>query len=140
MLSNAGVNALNGLTSFLLYSLIHLLRSRQKCQCPKRAYFISTLEEVEPSGFAYDVCQCPKRAYFISTGLRGYQRQFRKSRVNALNGLTSFLPNMLGFLVNLANFGVNALNGLTSFLQYPLGTRINTGFPGSFLQVFVRIF
>ena len=32
---------------------------------------------------------------------------------------------------------VNALGGLFSFLQYPLETRINTGFPAPFLQVFV---
>ncbi len=60
--------------------------------------------------------------------------------VNALGGLNSFLqtlnPNNSYWLIN----GVNALGGLNSFLQYPLGTRINTGFPGSFLQVFVRIF
>ena len=32
---------------------------------------------------------------------------------------------------------VNALGGLFSFLQDPLRTRINTGLPGLFLQVFV---
>ena len=31
----------------------------------------------------------------------------------------------------------NALNGLLPFLRYPLELRINTGFPVSFLQVFV---
>ena len=36
--------------------------------------------------------------------------------------------------------GVNALNGLLSFLRYPLKTLVNTGFPASFLQVFVGIF
>ena len=35
---------------------------------------------------------------------------------------------------------VNALSGLLSFLRYPLKTLVNTGFPASFLQVFVRIF
>ena len=38
------------------------------------------------------------------------------------------------------NISVNALSGLFSFLQYPLETLVNTGFPASFLQVFVRLF
>ena len=56
------------------------------------------------------VCQRPKRASFISTVLAS---------------------------VDKSQFGVNALNGLLSFLRYPLKPRINTGFPASFLQVFV---
>ena len=83
-------------------------------------------------------------------------------RVNALNGLFSFLqrhrskdrkaryecqrPERAFFISttmiisseeNAKMFCVNALNGLFSFLRYPLRTRINTGFAGSFLQVFV---
>ena len=84
------------------------------CQCPKRADFISTrLSEVIEN--LKCMCQCPKRADFISTNLS-----------------TSTLVWTIT--------GVNALSGLISFLQYPLETLINTGFPGSVLQVFVRIF
>ena len=57
------------------------------------------------------LCQRPKRASFIST---------------QANLVETYLPEC-----------VNALNGLLSFLRYPLRTRINTGFAGSFLQVFV---
>ena len=59
-----------------------------------------------------------------------------KNCFNALNGLLSFLQ---GFSVIMPSdpYCFNALNGLLSFLRYPLRTRINTGFAGSFLQVFV---
>ena len=67
------------------------------------------------SAFKAEVCQCPKRADFISTQL------------------------YVGKLLH--DMGcVNALSGLISFLQYPLEPLINTGFPGSFLKVIVRIF
>ena len=56
--------------------------------------------------------------------------------VNALNGLLSFLLSVKDFINAYMNC-VNALNGLLSFLRYLLRTRINTGFAGSFLQVFV---
>ena len=61
------------------------------------------------------VCQRPERAYFIST-------------------------EETGLIVDDVMLGVNALNGLTSFLRYPLKPLENTGFPASFLQVFVRLF
>ena len=84
------------------------------CQCPKRAFLISTSYEKltleEEAG-----CQCPKRAFLIST-----ISEFPKKRAKLL--------------------GVNALSGLFSFLQYPLEPLVNTGFPASFLQVFVRLF
>ena len=38
----------------------------------------------------YMMCQRPKRAYFISTKTKAFAAQL--SCVNALNGLTSFLP------------------------------------------------
>ena len=60
--------------------------------------------------------------------------------VNALNGLTSFLPIWSGVKGCGQSRCVNALNGLTSFLRYPLKPLENTGFPASFLQVFVRLF
>ena len=60
--------------------------------------------------------------------------------VNALSGLISFLRGQSAMHKKEQEVGVNALSGLISFLQYPLKTLINTGFPGSFLQVFVRIF
>ena len=56
--------------------------------------------------------------------------------VNALNGLFSFLRRTYMNAKTLQD-GVNALNGLFSFLRYPLRARINTGFAGSFLQVFI---
>ena len=56
-------------------------------------------------------CQRPKRAFIIST-------------LTVTNRLMEISC-------------VNALNGLLSFLRYLLRTRINTGFAGSFLQVFV---
>ena len=92
------------------------MNSRIVCQRPKRAYFISTqlVAVITPS--SYGVCQRPKRAYFISTIRRDYDKNFKSHR------------------------GVNALNGLTSFLRYPLKPLENTGFPASFLQVFVRLF
>ena len=60
--------------------------------------------------------------------------------VNALSGLISFLLVTRTARRYRRLYCVNALSGLISFLQYPLKTLINTGFPGSFLQVFVRIF
>ena len=37
--------------------------------------------------------------------------------VNALNGLTSFLPDIGGLMIKIFYARVNALNGLTSFLR-----------------------
>ena len=82
------------------------------CQRPERASFIST-EFKEKTGLpTEEMCQRPERASFISTE----SEQFEE-------------------LVD--EYCVNALNGLPSFLRYPPGARINTGFAGSFLQVFV---
>ena len=85
------------------------------CQRPKRAYFISTTDAPSDFDKVEDLCQRPKRAYFISTS---YIRKLPKYTIQC----------------------VNALNGLTSFLRYPLKPLENTGFPASFLQVFVRLF
>ena len=38
------------------------------------------------------MCQRPKRAYFISTYHRDNPFEYKEGCVNALNGLTSFLP------------------------------------------------
>ena len=75
--------------------------------------------------------------------LRGQSAMHKKEQevgVNALSGLISFLRLFAPLSLRGVSVGVNALSGLISFLQYPLKTLINTGFPGSFLQVFVRIF
>lgn len=61
------------------------------------------------------VCQRPKRALSISTWLQAFE---------------SCLHEVC----------VNALNGLSPFLQYLPRNWINTGFTGSFLQVFIWIF
>ena len=115
------------------------------CQRPERAYFISTL--VSKGGIAMKWCQRPERAYFIST-----ENMLRSGKprncVNALNGLTSFLPADDQFFDEIvtecqrperAYFistwihqelrqhqwrRVNALNGLTSFLHANLKTRM----------------
>ena len=68
-----GVNALNGLTSFLHAIEVSMSRIDYVCQCPKRANFISTkIAEVCKS--QHGVCQCPKRANFISTKQNYLQR------------------------------------------------------------------
>ena len=61
-----GVNALNGLSSFLLKQEVKDEVERALCQRPKRAFFISTwfMEEKRKHK---NVCQRPKRAFFIST-------------------------------------------------------------------------
>ena len=83
-----------------------------KCQRPKRAFFISTGGSIMKKQIIVKLCQRPKRAFFISTVEEILKIQCTKKCVNALNGLSSFL-------------------------RYPLKPRINTGFPASFLQVFV---
>ena len=109
------------------------------------------------------MCQRPKRAFLISTlSALAFWRTFLVC-VNALNGLFLFLPDEVelileydgmcqrpkrAFLISTMSClkllskmkGVNALNGLFLFLRYPLKPRINTGFPASFLQVFIWIF
>ena len=106
------------------------------CQRPERAFFISTCECDACGGTGLYMCQRPERAFFISTGAWTMGGPWKKG-VNALNGLFSFLPLQQLKLDAGIPKGVNALNGLFSFLRYPLRTRINTGFAGSFLQVFV---
>ena len=102
-------NALNGLLSFLL--------------------------DTPRFGGSATVFQRPERASFISTYLEYTDGKNFYSCFNALNGLLSFLqPERLSCHTAQC---FNALNGLLSFLRYPLRTRINTGFAGSFLQVFV---
>ena len=60
------------------------------CQRPKRAFYISTYQDF--SGLrARELCQRPKRAFYISTyGTARMQQQ--NIGVNALNGLSTFLP------------------------------------------------
>ena len=63
----ACVNALNGLSSFLL--LVILLGAGLTwvmCQRPKRAFFISTTGKTITIPNS-ELCQRPKRAFFIST-------------------------------------------------------------------------
>ena len=80
------------------------------CQRPERASFISTYTLDGIAGVKI-VCQRPERASFIST--------------------------RCDYILYYRMVCVNALNGLPSFLRYPPRARINTGFAGSFLQVFV---
>ena len=185
----AGVNALNGLISFLRQPrgddrrrdklcqcpkranfistarrLSFAKKNSKMCQCPKRANFISTEAQRQHYEELIERCQCPKRANFISTALvedmpRGRKRCQCPKRANFIStfGFAYIeakeerlcqCPKRANFISTITPRPfwvkeptcVNALNGLISFLQYPLGTRINTGFPGSFLQVFVRIF
>ena len=130
------------------------------CQRPKRASSISTPDPTPAPKDPDAGCQRPKRASSISTQM--YIGDFVElCGVNALNGLLPFL--LTNKIVNLTPHtvcqrpkrassistlhghlgeggrqqGVNALNGLLPFLRYPLGTRINTGFPALFLQVFI---
>ena len=42
-MTTLSVNALNGLISFLLLTLLNTLQKEVLCQCPKRANFISTM-------------------------------------------------------------------------------------------------
>ena len=130
------------------------------CQCPRRALLISTWRTVVPP-------LCQQVVSMPSAGSSHFYPQHCQLRaalhrgVNALGGLFSFLPKVFvnrrisSILVSMPSAGsshfyvnknfflrrntssVNALGGLFSFLQYPLETRINTGFPASFLQVFV---
>ena len=67
-----------------------LLNTSIMCQRPKRAFFISTTKRgtVVATG---NLCQRPKRAFFIST-LLYYWEEKNMRGVNALNGLSSFLP------------------------------------------------
>ena len=110
------VNALNGLSSFLLLNnSLTSIADAIMCQRPKRAFFISTKQHL-PGNYLQQCC------------------------VNALNGLSSFLQNSTSktkpcgmcqrpkraFFIStvfprdidiMTNMCVNALNGLSSFLQ-----------------------
>ena len=134
------VNALSGRISFLHeYSLFCTLTIIW-CQCPKRADFISTNVNVNEPISSSVVCQCPKRADFIST-LAHHSWQYRsRYRMCQCPKRADFISTGKTTDRELAIKCVNALSGRISFLQYPLETRINTGFPDPFLQVFVRIF
>ena len=86
------VNALNGLSSFLLSPSPCQDGSYWVCQRPKRALFISTnLMEDESKR---EECQRPKRALFISTMNSKRGQDYQQKCVNALNGLSSFLQNL----------------------------------------------
>ena len=62
-----GVNALNGLLSFLPIIFGLILWVLAMCQRPKRASFISTSAYLSGDIGYRHVCQRPKRASFIST-------------------------------------------------------------------------
>ena len=155
-----GVNALNGLSPFLLSGDAKVYGNAEVCQRPKRAFSISTMEpqkhfmfrgmcqrpkrafsistkcENENIPLDPNMCQRPKRAFSISTKSIGGRYYVYFICVNALNGLSPFLQCNIP-LVARVGIGVNALNGLSPFLRYPLKPRINTGFPALFLQVFI---
>ena len=61
------VNALNGLSSFLLMNKILTKAVWKMCQRPKRAFFISTFMLRSKKFRLLAMCQRPKRAFFIST-------------------------------------------------------------------------
>ena len=109
------VNALNGLFSFLPPNAGSLITAKYRRVNALNGLF-SFLPMANAKGLRRpSMCQCPKRAFLIST----YPRRKNMQNINT---------------------SVNALNGLFSFLQYPLETLVNTGFPASFLQAFVRLF
>ena len=60
------VNALNGLLSFLRYTIKSDGTLNIVCQCPKRAFIISTQDITDKNEY-FNKCQCPKRAFIIST-------------------------------------------------------------------------
>ena len=63
-----GVNALNGLFSFLhIAETIRRTLDKNLCQRPERALFISTVKNVLKKALEMLVCQRPERALFIST-------------------------------------------------------------------------
>ena len=66
LLREYGVNALNGLTSFLPTNSAESNLLAEVCQRPERAYFISTLGLIQHI-YETIMCQRPERAYFIST-------------------------------------------------------------------------
>ena len=73
--NNRGVNALNGLLSFLHTRPISKTFRRNKCQRPKRASFISTDAGKGVKKMKNNKCQRPKRASFISTVPSGTPRK-----------------------------------------------------------------
>ena len=72
------VNALIGRSPFLLDEWFEVHRYGLLCQCPDRAFSISTHEldelmvEVKPS------CQCPDRAFSISTKINCFIKKLMK--------------------------------------------------------------
>ena len=86
------VNTLNGLSSFLLKEGYLNTRTALVCQRPKRAFFISTTT-LWTVTVIFAVCQRPKRAFFISTEGRTFW-YLQEKGVNALNGLSSFLQKI----------------------------------------------
>lgn len=62
------VNALNGPAAFLQMFYNYCPYLYYVCQCPKRAYNISTVVGIF-EGIFEELCQCPKQAYIISTDL-----------------------------------------------------------------------
>ena len=65
-------------------------RHAKWCQCPKRAFLISTFP-AKIYAPKVTACQCPKRAFLISTGTFFAESIKGNNGVNALSGLFSFL-------------------------------------------------
>ena len=61
------VNALNGLFLFLQGNTENTLYENFLCQRPKRAFLISTYNELAKQALNCIMCQRPKRAFLIST-------------------------------------------------------------------------
>ena len=63
-----------------------------RCQRPKRAFYISTMKMTASVSSTCYKCQRPKRAFYISTKLWSKPDKKYALCVNALNGLSTFLP------------------------------------------------
>ena len=135
------VNALSGLFSFLLILNSKGCQYSVMCQCPQRAFLISTEENNLTSDDIEYMCQCPQRAFLISTVVELSETKLFVVCVNALSGLFSFLLILKtgaydydrcqcpqrAFLIStvfnnphtLHKRCVNALSGLFSFLLLP---------------------
>ena len=130
------------------------------CQCPRRALLISTVL-VSGGSVSSDGCVNALGGLFSFLRYKGkYYSMFRNMVSMPSAGSSHFYDSSGSCIVGTRTVSmpsagsshfykdildwvydkmccVNALGGLFSFLQYPLETRINTGFPAPFLQVFV---
>ena len=93
------------------------------CQCPKRATFISTVPGFVLGG-SDEVCQCPIRSTFISTNIAIVFDESRETRVNALNGLHSFLQYPFATPVKSRVLGAISVRNCQNILTITVFTQI----------------